>query len=168
MSGAGFLAGTTSPAPMTANQPGAASPSVARSRASNVFRRGGGGDGEAQAGGAGFVDQPGDAGAQRQAALLDAADVVRGLGGVQAFDQIVEIGPGGGGGVEMPGIVADAFLAAGDVQQAAVQHFIPIPVQPVFGESCIKGRAMAVALGFGQRAVDIEDQGLECVHGRER
>jgi hypothetical protein len=27
---------------------------------------------------------------------------------------------------------------------------------------------MAVALGVGQRAIDVEDQGFECAHGRRR
>jgi hypothetical protein len=54
------------------------------------------------------------------------------------------------------GVVADAFLAASDGQQPAVQCFIPMPVQAEIGEGGIEGGAMAVALGIGERAIDVE------------
>lgn len=130
----------------------------------DVFRRGRGGDGEAQAGAAGGGDQFGDAGAQRQLAGGDALQVMRGLGGVQLLDQGGEIGARGAGRIVALGVVADAFLAAGDGEQFAVQFFIPVPVQAAVGEGGVEGGAMAVALGFGERAVDIEDQGVQAVH----
>ena len=39
-----------------------------------------------------------------------------------------------------------------------------MPVQPAVGKGGVKGRAMAVALGLGQRAVYIEDQCLYVAH----
>jgi hypothetical protein len=58
---------------------------------------------------------------------------------------------------------ADALLAAGHLQQFAVERLVPVPGQAGLGKGGVEGRAMAVALGIGQRAIDIEDQGLQ--HG---
>jgi hypothetical protein len=60
------------------------------------------------------------------------------------------------------GVVTDALLAAGDGEQFAVQRLVPVPVQAVLGEGGVESGAMAVALGVGQRAVDVEDQGVQC------
>ena len=57
------------------------------------------------------------------------------------------------------------LLAAGDLQQFAVERLVPIPRQTSFGKSAVEGDAMAVSLGIGQRAIDIEYQGFE--HGRQ-
>ena len=164
MSGAGFLAGTMSPAPITSNQLAASGPRLARSRAFDVFRRGGGGDGDAHAGPPGFANQPRDTGAQRQAALLDDAHVVGGLGQVQALDQFGKVGAG----EHIRGVAltkkADALLAAGDRQQFAVEGFVPVPGQAVLGEGGVEGGAVAIALGLGERAIDVENQGVQCVH----
>ena len=134
----------------------------------DVFRGGRGGDGEAQAALAGLLDQRCDAGPQRQAAGFDEAQVVARLGGVEGADQPVQFGPGGEVGRAACGVVADAFLAAGDGEQLAVQGLVPVPVQPEIGEGVVERRAMAVALGVGQRAVDIENQCLQWVHGGQR
>ena len=139
MSGAGFLSGTMSPAPITSNQPGASGPSVALSSAGDIFRGGRGGDGEAQAALAGVLDERRNAGPERQAAGVDEAQVVARLGGVQIADQCVEFGPGGDLGRVAFGVVAQAFLAAGDGEQFAVQPFIPVPIEAVLGKSGIEG-----------------------------
>jgi hypothetical protein len=38
----------------------------------------------------------------------------------------------------------------------------------VFGKGKIEGDAMSVTFGVGQRAINVEDQCLQCFHGRER
>ena len=52
----------------------------------------------------------------------------------------------------------DALLAAGDGEQLAVERLVPVPVEAGLAEGGIEGRAMAVALGVGERAVDVENQ----------
>jgi hypothetical protein len=59
-------------------------------------------------------------------------------------------------------VMGDAFLAAGDLQQPGVQRFIPVPVQAGLREGLVECGAVG-ALGIGQGAVDVEDQGLQ--HG---
>ena len=83
-----------------------------------------------------------------------------GLGRVQGGDQRVKIRTAGDIGRVALGEIADALLAAGDRQQFAVEVFVPVPVQPVFGKGRVEGDAVAVALGVGQRAIDVEDQCL--------
>lgn len=55
-------------------------------------------------------------------------------------------------------IGAQALLAAGNTAQLLVGAAIPVPVGATFEEGRIERAAMD-ALGLGQRAVDIEDQG---------
>ncbi|MGY4379067.1 hypothetical protein ACVWZ3_006706 [Bradyrhizobium sp. i1.3.6] len=52
---------------------------------------------------------------------------------------------------------AHALLAAGDTQQLLVDGPVPLPVEAVTDEGMVEGPPMQL-LGFGQRAVDIEDQ----------
>jgi hypothetical protein len=40
-----------------------------------------------------------------------------------------------------------------------------MPGQAGFLEGGIEGHAMAVAFGIGERSIDVEDQGVWCVHG---
>jgi len=109
-------------------------------------------------GGARLRDQAGDAGAQPDLAGGDASQVMRILGGMQASDQRRVIGPGRGGRVRCAGKMAHALLATGDGEQPAVSRLVPMPGQAVLGEGAVEGGAMAVALGFGERAIDVEDQ----------
>ena len=69
--------------------------------------------------------------------------------------------PSGGSGIDAAPPVRDAFLAAGDAQQIAVERRIPVPRQAFVGEGPVEGRQVAVALGFGERAVHVPDQRLE-------
>ncbi|MPN44101.1 hypothetical protein SDC9_191662 [bioreactor metagenome] len=89
---------------------------------------------------------------------------MRRLGGMQPLDQRIEIGAGGDVGIVALCIVPHALLAAGDGEQLAVPGFIPVPVDSEFGKGGVEGGAMAVALSFGKRAIDIEDQGLDSMH----
>ncbi len=80
------------------------------------------------------------------------------LGEMQPSDQNLEIGAGGHLGGVARGEMADALLAAGDVQQAPVECIIPMPVEAEFGEGGVECRAVPVSFGFRQRAINIEDQ----------
>lgn len=91
-----------------------------------------------------------------------------GLGCMQAGDQRVKIRSTGDIGCVVLDEMADTLLATGDRQEFSVEFFIPVPVQPVFGKGKIEGDAMAVTLGIGQRAINVEDQCLQCFHGWER
>src|SRR5690606_27428319 len=54
-----------------------------------------------------------------------------------------------------------ALLAAGDLQQLAVELDVPGDVEPDGGERSIEGDTMAVALRVDENAVAVEDQ---CLH----
>ena len=58
-------------------------------------------------------------------------------------------------------VQADAFLAAGDGQQFAVQLGRPVPVEAEFGERLVEGDAVSFAFGFGEGSVDVENDGLQ-------
>ena len=78
------------------------------------------------------------------------------LGRVQCGDQCVEIGECRDIGGVACGEVADAFLAAGDCQQFAVERLIPVPAESVFGEGEVECDAVAVALeGADQSTVTV-------------
>ncbi len=83
-----------------------------------------------------------------------------GLGQVQAPDQFGKVGAGQHFRGMAFGIEADALLAAGYRQQFAIEGLVPVPVQAVLGEGGVEGEAMAVALGIGERAIDIKNQGV--------
>jgi hypothetical protein len=61
---------------------------------------------------------------------------------------------------------ADALLAAGHLQQFAVERLVPMPGEARLGKGGVEGRTMAVAFRIGQRAIDIEDKGFKhgCQH----
>jgi hypothetical protein len=48
--------------------------------------------------------------------------------------------------------------AAGNLQQLAIARDIPVEGQAEVGEGEVEGDAMAVSLGFGQRAVDVPEE----------
>ena len=60
--------------------------------------------------------------------------------------------------IEVVQVVSNAFLAAGDAEQFAVQLDRPIPVQTSLPESPVEGHAVAVALRIRKCTVHIEDQ----------
>ena len=60
-------------------------------------------------------------------------------------------------GVDRRPPVAQALLAAGDVEQAPVRAHVPVPAQAGLGERAVERDAVSVALGLGERAVDVED-----------
>jgi hypothetical protein len=76
---------------------------------------------------------------------------------VQLRDQSGKVGTPRGLAVETLGEIADPLLAAGDVQQLAVELLTPMPPWPGRREGGVERRAVPVALGVGQRAVDVED-----------
>jgi hypothetical protein len=126
----------------------------------DVFRGGGGGDREAQAGGARLGQQAFDAGAHRDAATCGERRVVAGLGLVQLGHQLVEV-------VRLPivrskvvDIVLHPLLAAGDGEQLAVEGDVPVPVEAGIGKGLIEGGTVTVALGVGKGAVHVEEQGV--------
>jgi len=62
--------------------------------------------------------------------------------------------------------VQQPLAAAGDLQQVAVDVLVPAPGQPCVVERAVERDAMAVTLGVGQRAVDVEDQCAQRVRHR--
>ncbi len=126
----------------------------------DIRGRSGGGDRQPDAGPARFVDQSGNAGAQGQATLVDETEIMSGLGQMQLSDENREVGIAGDVGGVTRSEVADALLAAGNIQQATIERFIPVPVEAGFGEGGIEGRAVPVAFGFCKGPVNIEDQSV--------
>ena len=57
-------------------------------------------------------------------------------------------------------VVLHALLAAGNFEQPAVERRIPVPWQASCVERLVEGAAMHL-LGLGERAVHVEDQGVE-------
>ena len=89
--------------------------------------------------------------------------VILGLQHVELAHQGHETGLGGQLGGVLPGVMQHALLATGHRQQFAVERDVPVPWQAGIPECRVEGDAMAVALGIGQRAVDVEDECLQ--HG---
>jgi hypothetical protein len=134
----------------------------------DVDGRGGGGNRQAQAVGKCRFDQPEHAGAQGHGAVLHRFFVGGGLELVNAIDRVLH-----GLAVERPDVgvrllpvVLDALLAARDAEQFGVERLVPVPVHAQFGERLVE-RGTVRVLGVGQRAIDIENQGLQgaCGHG---
>jgi hypothetical protein len=96
---------------------------------------------------------------------MDQLHVVLGLQGMQLAHQGIKAGLGRQLRRVARGVMHHALLAACDRQQLAVQLYVPIPGQAGFLEGGIEGQAMAIAFGIGQRAIDVEDQGLQ--HGAQ-
>ena len=65
------------------------------------------------------------------------------------------------GRIELIDIEANPLLATGRSQQLTIQGDIPVPVEAKLTEGRIKGRAMTITLGIGQRTVHIKNQGLQ-------
>ena len=63
------------------------------------------------------------------------------------------------------GIVRDSLLAASNAQQLTVVRLVPVPVETGIEKCGIESRPVSVALGFRERAVNIEDDCLKCIHG---
>jgi hypothetical protein len=91
---------------------------------------------------------------------MDQLHVMLGLQHVELAHQGVEAGLGRQLRRILPGVMQHALLAAGHRQQFAIQLYVPVPGQAGFLEGGIEGHAMAIALGIGQRAIDVEDQCL--------
>jgi hypothetical protein len=87
----------------------------------------------------------------------DLGDVVRSLGLVQTFDALSKIRRIAEFGVVVLGVVGDAFLAAGNRQQLAVERLVPYPRQACFGEGLVESRPMTIAFSFSEGAIDIEN-----------
>src|ERR1700690_3687407 len=60
----------------------------------------------------------------------------------------------------VPPVMRYTLLPTGDLEQARVKRLVPVPVQAHLGKGLIKRRAMD-ALGVGERAIDVEDQGAQ-------
>jgi hypothetical protein len=122
----------------------------------DVLRRGGGGDGQAQPGGARFDQQALDPGPHGNAASGGQRGVVPGLGLVKFRHEFVEIGRLAIVRPVVVDIVLHPLLAAGDGEQFAVQGNIPVPVQTGLLKGLIEGGTVTVTLGIGKGAVDVE------------
>jgi hypothetical protein len=57
-------------------------------------------------------------------------------------------------------VMHDALLPPGDLQQPRVERFVPMPVEATLGKGVVERGAMG-ALGLGERAVDVKDQGAQ-------
>jgi hypothetical protein len=66
----------------------------------------------------------------------------------------------GRGHAQRADVVAQALLAAGDLEQARVQRRAPVPPQRELDERGVERLAVRF-LGIGERAVEVEDQGGE-------
>ena len=124
------------------------------------------GDGPATAGGHDHLDQPrplglGDEGrhpwAQAQLPCLHQGAVMGLLGCLKRLHPCrlwVDA-------LQRPQLGGDPFAAAADGQPLAISVGIPLDVHTGLGKGPVEGKAMAVALGFGQRAVHIPKQCLQ-------
>ncbi len=126
----------------------------------DIVRRGGGGDGQTDAGAARLLEQTPHAGSQRDAAASQQLGVMTRLGGMQARNQCVEVAGLTVIRAVALDIMAHALLAAGHRQQFAVQTDVPVPVQTGLGECPVEGQPVPVALGVGQGPVNIKNQRL--------
>jgi len=54
----------------------------------------------------------------------------------------------------------DALLPPEDLQQPRVERFVPLPIKATLGKGVVEPGAMG-ALGLGERAVDVKDQGAQ-------
>ena len=63
------------------------------------------------------------------------------------------------GALHLQGVMAHAFLAATDRQQAPVGIGVPLPGQASLGKGPVEGKAMALKLRFSQGAIHIPEQG---------
>lgn len=132
----------------------------------DILRRGRGGDGETQPVGTGFLNQARNARPQLQAAAGNQFDVMTGFCLMQRRNAGVDPGFHQQGWMRALQIMTDAFLAAGDGEQFAIQRNIPTPVQSRFPERVIERDPVAIPFGVGKGAVNVEDQGLkrDCRH----
>ncbi len=129
----------------------------------DIVGRGGGGDGQAQPGAARLLQQPTHARTQGDAALRHQSHIVRGLAAVELGDQPRRLGRSRGLRIDLLPISQHALFAAGNGEQTAVGRHVPMPIQPGIGEGLVESDAVTVALGFGQGAIDVENQ---CAQGR--
>ena len=159
MSGAGFLAGTMSPAHTPAIRDRVCSPTTDRSTASTLLRRGGGRDGDLPPGVEGLLDEPLDARTAREPALVDQLDVDLALALVRGDDLLVELVPGAEVDLGVGGeVAAHPLLAPADLEQDGVLLLGPAEREAQLLEGLVEGHEVAVALGVGQHAVAVEDQ----------
>ena len=126
----------------------------------DVFRRGGGGDRQAQSGGARLDQQALDPGANRNATVRSQLRVMAGFAFVQFDHHLVEIG----GLLIVRTIVVDivfhALFATRHGKQLAIEGNVPMPVEPGIGKGLVERGTVAVALGVGKGAVNVENKGL--------
>ena len=128
----------------------------------DVHRRGGGGNGQLQAGPLGLVHEAQHAGAQADLAAVDGFGVVGGLERVDAAQRVLHglAVQGAHLGVHLLPVVLHPLLAAGDGQQFAVAGLVPHPAQAEFGKGLVEGGQVG-AFGVGQGAVHIKNQRLQ-------
>src|SRR4030095_11396672 len=115
-------------------------------------------DAEPDAGRVRFVDDSRDAGPQRQAAFRDEVREDGCLALVQLGNQRfrrLAVWP-----TVLVEIVRHALFAAGDLEQLAVELYVPLGVDTGRGERAVERDAMAVALGVDEHTVAVEDQSL--------
>ena len=161
MSGAGFFAGTTSPA-NTAKCFARSSPTAWVEDGADGGFRGGGGHREGPAGVVRFLDDPGDAGPGGHDAGFDEFLVDGGLALVPGQDGLVHGGLVGEAQVRADVRGEDAahpFLAAADFDLLRVFFNAPLHGDVEVGEGLVEGGQVAVLFGVGEDAVAVEDEG---------
>ena len=127
----------------------------------DVAAAGGGDDGLAQAAGPGLFNQCLHAGPERDAALFDQRRVEAVLQPVQLTRQRLALGGQRGRVGARAHVGQQALAASRHAQQLAVARFVPAPGQAQGLEGAVEGHAVAVALGFGQRAVHVPEQRVD-------
>ena len=162
MSGAGFFAGTMSPAPITSNQeapPGRFASSSAVTFAGVVV--------VAIASLSPFSPRLAEKAlhpwAQRYSALFE-ADIVAGLGRVQVRHELRKVAGTGKCGMATVYVMQDALFSARDGKELAIEPNCPIPIEASLGERAIEGDPVPVPLGVRQGSVHIEDQRFQLLH----
>src|SRR5690606_5157195 len=119
-------------------------------------------DAQPDAGGRGFVDDAIDARAQRQLPARDQILEDLGLALVEVQDEGVLV-LRFGRPAELVEVRTHPLLAAGDLEQLAVEIDVPRDVEPDLGESAVERDAMTVALRIDEDPVAVEDQSFHHV-----
>src|SRR4051812_30972221 len=104
--------------------------------------------------------EPRHAGAQWTASVRDQLRVERRLLAMDQWRELAQPRALSQRHCERTDVVVDALLAAGDLEQLAIDGPGPFPFQMEAQERIVERLAVRL-LGVGERSIDVEDQGIE-------